>query len=192
MIHKLSNSISVCMRKNHLIGEELEEAYSYAIETMSERIITYTALLLLSIAFDKFIPTVVFMVCFLSLRGRTGGFHLPSFIACFIGTIIIYIVFVKCLSPIILNNKIYFLITFIISAFMIMMIGAINHPNVDWTKEEYEESKKAARMNVCLQVTCILSFALINVNNDCIIYAAFAVVLCAVLLCIAKIIKQEE
>lgn len=192
MIHKLSNTISVCMRKDHLISEELEEAYSYAIETMSERIITYTALLLLSVAFDKLIPTIVFMVCFLSLRGRTGGFHMPSFISCFIGTITIYIVFVKCLSPIILNYKNYFLIAFIISAIIIMFFGAINHPNMGWSKEEYEESKKAARMNVCLQVTCILALNLIRVNNDCIVYAAFAVILCAVLLCIAKIINQEE
>lgn len=192
MISKMSKTISVCMRKYNLIGEELEEEYSYAIETMSERIITYAAMILLSIAFEKLIPTIIFMLFFLSLRSRTGGFHMPSFITCFISTIIIYISFVKYLSPIFMDHEMYFLIVFIISAFVIMLLGAINHPNVGWNKEEYEESKKAARINVCLQVTCIIALGLINVNIDCIIYAAFAVILCAVLLCIAKINNQEE
>lgn len=77
------------------------------------------------------------------------------------------------------------------SIIMIFLIGTVNHPNMAMDCYELQESKKAARYTLGLE--CIILFAAIalNINKMCICYISLAIILCATLLCIAKIIKQE-
>lgn len=73
----------------------------------------------------------------------------------------------------------------------ILIIGTVNHPNMNMNLEELTESKKAARVTVLLEGSIILGCVLLNADTMFVSYMAIAVILCAVLLCIAKILKQE-
>ena len=78
-----------------------------------------------------------------------------------------------------------------LSVIFIEIVGTVNHPNMKMNPEELMESKKAARIIGLLEGSIICSCILLGVDRIFISYMAIAVILCAALLCIAKIRKQE-
>ena len=79
----------------------------------------------------------------------------------------------------------------VIAAIYIVLIGTVNHPNMHMNSEELIESKKLARLIVLLEVSIILGCVLLGASMIYTSYMAIAVILCAALLCISKILKQE-
>ena len=78
-----------------------------------------------------------------------------------------------------------------ISAFLIMYIANINHPNLNLDADEIQDYKKSARTIVIVEMLCIILSISLNMNRECIIYGSLAIIMCAILLSIAKISKQE-
>lgn len=70
-------------------------------------------------------------------------------------------------------------------------MGTINHPNMNMSKSELKESKKAARLVVLMEVMIIAVLAYMKVDILYTGYMSVAVILCAFLMCLAKITKQE-
>ena len=74
---------------------------------------------------------------------------------------------------------------------VIGVIGTVNHPNMDMDKDELQESKKAARLCVLLEAAVIAALIALKINDLYVSYMSLAVILCASLLCVAKVMKQE-
>ena len=74
---------------------------------------------------------------------------------------------------------------------LICIMGTINHPNIDMNKGELQESKKAAKLVVLMEVMIIAVLVYLKANILYIGYMSSAIILCALLMCLAKIIKQE-
>lgn len=74
---------------------------------------------------------------------------------------------------------------------LICTIGAINHPNIEMNKSELQESKKAARLLVLMEVAIISILVYLDADLLYIGYMSVAIILCAFLMCLAKFIKQE-
>ena len=72
-----------------------------------------------------------------------------------------------------------------------VLTGTVNHPNMHMNSEELIESKKLARLLVLLEVSIILGCVLLGAGMIYTSYMAIAVILCAALLFISKILKQE-
>ena len=70
-------------------------------------------------------------------------------------------------------------------------MGTINHPNMDMSKSELRESKKAARLLILIEVMIIAVLVYLKADLLYIGYMSVAIILCAFLMCLAKIIKQE-
>lgn len=136
------------------------------------------------------IPTLFFLVFFLSLRKRTGGYHLNSFGQCYVGTVAAYIIILG-ITPILVNYPKLLLGMLFPAICVIKLIGTVNHPNMHMNDEELAESNKAAGIMVVLEGFIIYFFALIRADMVYICYMSAAIILCAVLLCAAKILKQE-
>ena len=79
----------------------------------------------------------------------------------------------------------------IIASIYIAITGAINHPNMQMNSEELMESKKLARIIVVLEISIIIGCVLLGADMIYVSYMAIAVILCAALLYISKISKQE-
>lgn len=79
----------------------------------------------------------------------------------------------------------------IISIIILELIGAVNHPNMIWNKEEFRESKNASRIVVAIEGLIIAFLSYLGANTEIIVVMAFAVILSAFLLLLAKINKQE-
>ncbi len=190
MIEKMALRIVDQMEMQKIISKSNCEYYEYALIGMVEHAITVGTMLLLGMLFRQFLHTVCFMVFFLSLRKRTGGFHANKFWQCYLGTVIFYIVIMQivpvlCRKPTVMYGLLF------LAMLLICIMGTINHPNMDMSKSELKESKKAARLMVLMEAMVLVSLVYLKADLLYIGYMSVAVILCAFLMCLAKIIKQE-
>ncbi len=176
--------------KKELIEEMQRDEYLYSLTCFVEGILTIGSILILAICFEKIIPTIMFLLFFFSLRRRTGGFHLNSFGSCFIGTLILYVLIVICAKYAVLERLVLVLFT-VCSYVCILIIGTVNHPNMDMSKEELNASKTSSRLLVSMLIMLVGFLWWIEANMEIIVYMCLAIILCASLLIIAKIVKQE-
>lgn len=190
MVEKIAIAIVSQMGEEKLISQDRKEHYVYALVTMTEKWITVGTIIGISLVVNQFIPTLFFLGFFLCLRKRTGGYHANTFWQCYLGTMITYIM-ITLLCPIMIE---YATITYglvIVSVILIMIFGTINHPNMNMSLAELKESKKAARWFVTLESMIFLAAIPLRISKEYISYMSLAIILCAVLLCVAKILKQE-
>lgn len=190
MIEKIALKIVNQMEMQKIISKANCEYYEYALIGMVEQAITVGTMLFLGLLFRQFLHTVCFMVFFLSLRKRTGGFHADKFWQCYLGTVIFYIAIMQivpilCRKPTIMYGLLFF------AMLLICIMGTINHPNMDMSKSELRKSKKAARLVILMEVMIIAVLVYLKADLLYIGYMSVAVILCAFLMCLAKIIKQE-
>lgn len=190
MIERFANMLANQMEKERFLKHEMKDHYIYAIITMCERWITMTTILCLSVFLNQCIPTILFLIFFLSLRKRTGGYHANSFIECYFESIATYIL-VIVLSTILVNymNLVYLFLAF--SVILIVIIGTINHPNVAMNDLELQESKRAARYMISLESMVIIAGIVLDIEDIYVCYMSIAIILCAIFICIAKLLKQE-
>lgn len=190
MIEKLADDLISQMAEIKLIDKDMEERYVYVFICWVEKFITVGSIILISLAAQKLLPTLFFLVFFLELRKRTGGYHLNKFYKCYLATIVSYLAIV-ILSARLAEYPQWLAGMLILAIVWIGVIGTVNHPNMHMNSEELTESKKTARIMVLLEGSIILGCVLLEADMIYISYMAIAVILCAVLLCIAKIFKQE-
>ena len=190
MIEKMALKIVNQMETEKIISKSSCEYYEYALIGMVEHVITIGTMLILGLLFKQFFHTICFIVFFLSLRKRTGGFHANKFSQCYLGTVIFYIAIMQ-IVPILCEKPTVMYGLLFLSMLLICIMGTINHPNMDMSKSELRESKKAARLLILMEVMIIAVLVYLNVDLLYIGYMSVAVILCAFLMCLAKIIKQE-
>ncbi|MDE6312978.1 MAG: accessory gene regulator B family protein [Lachnospiraceae bacterium] len=190
MIEKMILNLVSQMESKKMINRADREQYEYALVTMTERTITVGTMLLIGLVFNQFIPTLCFLVFFLSLRKRTGGYHAEKFWHCYLMTVITYIAIIQVAA--VLSESLFTVYVMLSFAVLVIgVIGTVNHPNMDMDKDELMESKKAARLCVLMEALVIVALIALKINDLYVSYMSLAVILCASLLCVAKIIKQE-
>ncbi len=190
MIEKMALKLVNQMEMQKIISKSNCEYYEYALIAMVENAVTIGSMLLLGLLFKQFLHTVCFMVFFLSLRKRTGGFHADKFWQCYLGTVIFYIAIMQ-IVPILCRNQVVMYAMLFLAMLLICIMGTINHPNMDMSKSELRESKKAARLLVLLEVMILAALVYLKADLLYIGYMSVAIILCAFLMCLARIIKQE-
>lgn len=190
MVEKMALKIVNLMEMQKIISKSNCEYYEYALIAMVENAVTVGTMLLLGLLFKQFLHTVCFFVFFLSLRKRTGGFHADKFWQCYLGTVILYIAIMQ-IVPILCRNQTVMYGLLFLAILLICIMGTINHPNMDMSKSELRESEKAARLLVLMEVMVIAVLIYLKVDLMYIGYMSAAIILCAFLMCLARIIKQE-
>lgn len=190
MIERMVSKLVSLLLQQNMITEEQKEQYVYAMICQIETSITTLSVLAISIMIQKVIPTICFLLFFFSLRKRTGGYHLNSFRGCYIGTMCVYGITVYLCA---LLEQFILLLGILVgfASICVAVIGTINHPNMNMDSVEFDNAKKAARLMLGMQILVIILLSLADVNATIIIFSAFGIVLCAVLLCVAKITEQE-
>lgn len=178
------------METENIIRKSERMNYEYALITMIERFISIGTILFIGLISKLFIPTLCFLIVFLALRKRTGGYHADKFWQCYLATTITYMAVIH-LAVLLSSNKTVLFVALALAVLVIGAIGTVNHPNMDMNKEELQAAKAAARLLVLLEIMVIMIWAALDVNELCVSYMSIAIILCALLMCIAKIIKQE-
>ncbi len=190
MIEKIAIDLVDQMTETKLIHKDMAERYIYVAICWMEKFITIGTIILISIAVEKFLPTLFFLIFFLGLRKRTGGYHLDKFYQCYLASVLSYLVILGISTSLVgYPQLILGMLLFAMS--VIGIIGTVNHPNMHMDSAELAESKKEARIILLLEGSIIYCCVLLGADLIFISYMAIAVILCAALLCIAKILKQE-
>ena len=190
MIEKIAIDLVDQMTETKLIHKDMAERYIYVAICWMEKFITIGTIILISIAVEKFLPTLFFLLFFLGLRKRTGGYHLDKFYQCYLASVLSYLVILGISTSLVgYPQLILGMLLFAMS--VIGIIGTVNHPNMHMDSAQLAESKKEARIILLLEGSIIYCCVLLGADLIFISYMARAVILCAALLCIAKILKQE-
>lgn len=190
MIERLAYMMTDRMEEEKLLGKEMKDEYVYALINIMERGITLASIFCMSLFFKQIISMGLFLIFFLSLRKRTGGYHAEKFWQCYLETLATCMAIIY-LCPVLEKHMkiVYMLLAG--SIVLISIVGTVNHPNMELNAWELLESKKAARYLVGLESVSLVAAVILNVRNIYICYMSGAIILCALLLVIAKMIKQE-
>lgn len=190
MVEKITQKLTDEFLKSGMIVEEQTDEYVYALTCEIESAITTGSILAISVGIGNTIPTICFLVSFFSLRKRTGGFHLNSFGSCYIGTVCIYI-FIALSTETLLNHLLFVEISAVVASICIAIIGTVNHPNMHMDSTELKASRKSARLLLCIMLTVIAFIRWMDVDVAVICYSLMGIILCAILLLVAKFLGQE-
>ena len=190
MTERLLRRFVDLLLENGLISKAEYEDFVYVLLGDVESLMVITSILFLSIMIGQIIPTVGFLICFFALRKRTGGYHLDSYFKCYIGTLCLYII-ITIIAYITFECTEILLGSAMIAMAVIMLYGSINHPDMDMENDELQESKMMSRIIVGMEFSVILFLKWLGNVEMLVAYSSLAIVLCAILLVLAKLTGQE-
>ncbi len=190
MVEKAVLKLADRMERENIIEKADREYYEYALITMTEHMIAVGSMLMVGIFFHQFVSTVIFLIFFLSLRKRTGGYHADKFWQCYLLTVVTYVGVIQ--AAFVLVEKPFMMYGILVWAVLVIeMIGTVNHPNMDMDQHELQETKKAARLLALIETGVIAVSAVLEINRLYVCFMSIAMILCSALMCLAKILKQE-
>lgn len=190
---RIAKNITRLMVDESVVDEEDREYMSYAMELLLEKAISIASIILVAILANKFVESVLFLATFCTLRKYTGGFHFKRFGICYFASVFLYVLIMN-ISSVLCGAKycghiVYAFTT--VSLFVILMIGTVNHPNMNLDDGEVCKSRNRARFGAVFICACITLLALVGIEMKVLIFPCFGVTLCAVLQILAKITGQE-
>ncbi|GFI32447.1 accessory gene regulator protein B [Lachnospiraceae bacterium] len=190
MVEQIVIRLVAQMEDRKIIEKSSREYYEYVLITLAEHVIGVGTMLIIGMLFKQFVPTVIFLLFFLSLRKRTGGYHADKFWQCYLATIITYIGIIQMAA--VLAEKTYIMYAILLLAVLVIeIIGTVNHPNIDMNKNELQENKKSARLLVLMEAAVIVLLVILEINRLYVSYMSIVIILCSFLMCLAKMLKQE-
>lgn len=174
---------------SHALEEKYREDSIYGLTLVFEKLIVCTVLFIISFLLGKFWEGVIFTVCFLMLRQTTGGFHAKSFLGCFIGSIAMVVLTLEFFVPLLAKYMIIFGLTLVISIICILLFAPVNHPDLMLTLEEQRKHRNWSRGILFIEIGAAGAGILLKVEWQQ--YILMAIIVCAVFIVVAKLIRQE-
>lgn len=177
-----------CLR-NNIISEDDVAWFRYGIEKRVSTVIVGIPVFTLAIILSNIYTASAFFASFYLLRSRTNGYHAKTIWGCFISSVVCIVLCMYAFYPL-LNTK-WIILLSVFCAAMIFWLAPYNHPNMNYTDNEYRACKKSSRLRavglcLCTIVSCSLGF-------DRIASGLFLGVAMAVsLLCLAHILNRGE
>lgn len=158
LIERVVAKICIEMVNSKVIKKREYFVYKYNLQLICERTITLVPIIGISMLLHQGIGMILFIVSFAVLRKYTGGYHCKTFLGCFILSTI------SCLStiPFVFIFEDYymqFLILLFLSAALLIGIGSINNPYINWNISELVRAKTRSRISclILLTITLVLS-----------------------------------
>ena len=190
MVEKAVLKLVDRMENENIIEKANREYYEYALITMTEHMAAVASMLMIGMFFHQFVSTIIFIIFFLSLRKRTGGYHADKFWQCYLLTVATYIGVIHV--AFVLMEKLFMMYGVLVWALLaIEIIGTVNHPNMAMDSSELQGTKKAARLLALIEFGVIAASTVLEINRLYVCYMSIAMILCSALMCLAKILKQE-
>jgi len=66
------------------------------------------------------------------------------------------------------------------SMIIVILIGAINNPNIDWNNCEFRKAKRLSRLIVILEASILLLLVLLHSPLNICFYISYGIVICAI------------
>lgn len=189
MIKSSANKVTSFLYYNNYIDSDKYdyEVYLYGFESIIALILNTVSILLIGLLFDRFMHTVVFLLCYYPLRQFTGGYHADTYEKCFFTFVVIFIATIFIANHLGYSEVRPLILLFsVINYISICLLSPVDHINNILTDVEKVNYKKKAR----LIATSVLLF--IFVSNNYFIYSAFSLFWINILLNVAFIKNKGE
>lgn len=79
MIDNLAKKITTKFIDHKIIKSDDREIYNYCFETTIVILLSYSLLFILSMIFNEFMSTLIFIISFSSFRKVCGGYHADNY-----------------------------------------------------------------------------------------------------------------
>lgn len=191
MSEYLAKKIVNKMIINNVVDDKNTDAYQYAVQLLIEKCIGFILIYIFALVAGKTVETSLFLITYLTIRRYSGGYHCKTDIGCLFLSLIYVVVSVCFEIPFLINHRISADIIFASSIVFMLIAGPINHPNMNWSKDEYIAIKKRFFLVVLVWLVIITCVELIDVPKNIIIYLYVGVINASFLMMISKILKQE-
>ena len=175
--------------RNNALEEEYREDAVYGMTLAVEKVIVCMAVCVVSFLLGKFLEAAVFTLCFLGLRQTTGGFHAKSFPGCFAGSVVTVVLCLEVFVPLLAEHMIIFGMLFIFSIIFILLFALVNHPDLMLTAEEQGKYRIWGRGILFMETGAAVAGTILKMKWQQ--YIMLAVIICAVFIVLAKLIRQE-
>jgi accessory gene regulator B len=191
MISRLAKSTACFFVDNKIIEEEDAEVYSYGMELLLSTVFNFAVAIAIAVITRSFIPCLVNLTAFLTLRVNAGGYHADTHLGCTMTLVSVMLVFIFAEKNI-SETAMYFssLLMLMLSNTIIIMLSPVEHPN----KPLDDDMKIRLRNKSVLwagiwTVFCIV-FAIFDVHYC--FYAASGVFTIALAMIAEKIKRKEK
>jgi accessory gene regulator B len=115
--------------------------------------------------------------------------HLDTYSQCFSASVTVFSAVILIISKMSLNIWLFALT--IISGLIIAYIGTVNHPNLGLVENEIIILKKRTRFMLAIEFIILLVLALLRVLETVAVCIEFSIIMCALLMLLAKLLRQE-
>lgn len=175
MIKSFANRVTYFLIDNNSINIEDGEVCSYGFEILISSLINSIIVLSLGIILNKFIQTIIFIICYCSIRQFAGGYHANSHKKCIFTFLLMYLITIIFISNVnYIHIMSFMLILDILNWISIFVLVPIEHINNTLDNYDKYKNKKKARIRVTLILSIILIVRALNAQPEYILYSSLA------------------
>ena len=140
MIDNLAKKITTKFIDHKIIKSDDREIYNYCFETTIVIFLSYSLLFILSMIFNEFMSTLIFIISFSSFRKVCGGYHADNYLKCGIMSLASYLFLIFTIKKLNIIFEISTL-TLVLGALTIMFLSPIQDDNKPFTDKQYKRFK---------------------------------------------------
>ena len=140
MIDNLAKKITTKFIDHKIIKSDDREIYNYCFETTIVILLSYSLLFILSMIFNEFMSTLIFIISFSSFRKVCGGYHADNYLKCGIMSLASYLFLIFTIKKLNIIFEISTL-TLVLGALTIMFLSPIQDDNKPFTDKQYKRFK---------------------------------------------------
>ena len=127
---KISENVSSILNISGVITKDEAELCKYGLDSFIATFIEIATILILSIALNNFVETVLLFLTFIPLRVYAGGYHADTRLTCFIVSLVVYCVFTVLLKVIPIKlHYLFILIDIVTNLLLVILFAPIVHKN---------------------------------------------------------------
>lgn len=144
MIETLAKKLTTKFINNKIIKSEDREIYDYCFETTIVILFSYSLLFIISIIFNEFISTLIFILSFSSFRKVCGGYHADNYLKCGIMSLASYLLLILIIKKLNIIFEISTIIL-ILGSVVIMFLSPIQDDNKPFTEQQKRRFRVISR-----------------------------------------------
>ncbi len=176
MEHKLSTMFCQYLVHNGIITNEYYDVYVYGMELLLSFLLSTILIILIGLLTDNLIPTINYLIIFITLRNFTGGYHASTYLRCKLASIFIYTLTLLATKHIPVDMKGYLALG-IIGYLIIYYLAPIENPNKPLTFHERKKHKITSLILFSVFIGISFIMSILNVESNIIFYTLLSVII---------------
>ena len=177
-MERIASRIVSRMLLADLISDRETDEYAYEIQVLLEKVVSYVVIFGLAVLFNRLLEIALFTISFSLIRKYSGGIHCRNFVTCISASTlvafssVIVFFFINCFYSLYQGVA-------AMSIMIVVIIGSINNPNIDWSDHEYKRVKQISRLIVVMEAAVLLLLVVLEAPLSVRFFISYGIVMCA-------------